>query len=140
MCYTRSFVSYFFLGSLRISIFTLLEEIEDERGYPEIQNLFPLAPENCDLNNFVWVFLLILSGVFRLSTKYGLSRFLLSLCCHADKNIISNLMRKFKLFIKLTAKILHHAVNITLSIRFKFSRFQTHSDCIGLTGYNIGTA
>ena len=27
MCYTRSFDSYFFLGSLRISIFTLLEEI-----------------------------------------------------------------------------------------------------------------
>ena len=44
---------------------------------------FPLAPENCDLNNFVWVFLLILSGVFRLSIKYGLSKFLLSLCCHA---------------------------------------------------------
>jgi hypothetical protein len=31
------------LGSLRISIFTLLEEIEDERGYPEITILFPLA-------------------------------------------------------------------------------------------------
>ena len=27
-----------FLGSLRISIFTLLEEIEDERVYPEIYN------------------------------------------------------------------------------------------------------
>ena len=43
--------------------------------------LFPLAPENCELNNFVWAFLLILSGVLRLSIKYGLSRFLLSLCC-----------------------------------------------------------
>ena len=42
MCYTRSFDSYFFLGSLRISIFTLLEEIENERGYPEISVLFPL--------------------------------------------------------------------------------------------------
>ena len=43
MCYTRSFDSYFFLGSLRISIFTLLEEIEDERVYPEIiVYLFPL--------------------------------------------------------------------------------------------------
>lgn len=49
-----------------------------------------LAPENCNLNNFVWVFLLILSGVFRLSIKYGLSRFLLSVCCHADKHIISD--------------------------------------------------
>lgn len=29
-----------FLGSLRISIFTLLEEIEDERVYPEIYNDF----------------------------------------------------------------------------------------------------
>ena len=54
---------------------------EDMWGYPEIRFLFPLAPENCNLNNFVWVFLLILSGVFRLSVKYGLSRFLLSLCC-----------------------------------------------------------
>ena len=35
-------------------------------------------PENCNLNSFVWVFLLILSGVFRLSVKYGLPRFLLS--------------------------------------------------------------
>ena len=43
VCYTRSFDSYFFLGSLRISIFTLLEEIEDERGYPEIRKLFPLG-------------------------------------------------------------------------------------------------
>ena len=40
-----------------------------------------LAPENRNLNNFVWVFLLILSGVLRLSVKYGLSRFLLSSCC-----------------------------------------------------------
>ena len=30
-----------FLGSLRISIFTLLEEIEDERGYPEIFGIIP---------------------------------------------------------------------------------------------------
>ena len=35
----------FFLGSLRISIFTLLEEIENERGYPEIGKLFPLIFE-----------------------------------------------------------------------------------------------
>ena len=53
VCYTRSFDSYFFLGSLRISIFTLLEEIEDERGYPEILVLFPLAPEKHNLNNSV---------------------------------------------------------------------------------------
>ncbi len=39
-------VVYFtiFLGSLRISIFTLLEETRDERVYPEIYLLFPL---NC---------------------------------------------------------------------------------------------
>lgn len=48
--------------------------------------LLPLAPENCNLNNFVWVFLHILSGVFRLSVKYGVLRFLLSSCCHADNN------------------------------------------------------
>ena len=48
-----------------------------------IYNLLPLAPENCELNNFVWVLLLILSGVYRLSIRYGLSRFLLSLCCNA---------------------------------------------------------
>jgi len=60
--------------------------------------LFPLAPENCNLNNFVWVFLLILSGVFRLSVKYGLSRFLLSLCCHANKDIIANFKEYFNSF------------------------------------------
>ena len=49
MCYTRSLISYFFLGSLRISIFTLLEEIEDERVYPEIRFLFPL-----DRSDWVW--------------------------------------------------------------------------------------
>ena len=40
VCYTRSFIYYFFLGSLRISIFTLLEEIEDERVYPEIFTIY----------------------------------------------------------------------------------------------------
>ena len=50
--------------------------------------LFPLALENCNLNNFVWVFLHTLSGVFRLSAKYGLSRFLLSSCCHANNDMI----------------------------------------------------
>ena len=55
----------------------------DEQGLNWI-----FAPENCNLNNFVWVFLLILSGVLRLSVKYGLSRFLLSSCCHANNDII----------------------------------------------------
>ena len=58
------------------------------------------APENCDLNNFVWAFLLILSGVFRLSIKYGLSRFLLSLCCHANNDIIHANCRFFNRFCK----------------------------------------
>ena len=40
VCYTRSFDFAIFLGSLRISIFTLLRGIEDERGYPEILSLF----------------------------------------------------------------------------------------------------
>ena len=105
MCYTRSLISYFFLGQLRISIFTLLEEIENERGYPEIVGLFPLAPENCNLNNFVWVFLLILSGVFRLSVKYELSRFLLSLCCHADNDIIAERRGKFNSFAQISLRI-----------------------------------
>ena len=59
-----------------------------------------IAPENCNLNNFVWVFLLILSGVFRLSIKYGLSRFLLSLCCHANNDIIHANCRFFNRFCK----------------------------------------
>ena len=62
-------------------------------------SLFPLAPKNHHLNNFVWVFLLILSGVFRLSIKYGLLRFLLSVCCHADKDIISDIPYNCNAFI-----------------------------------------
>ena len=42
LCVTQGRFSCFFLVSLRISIFTLLEEIEDERGYPEIILSFPL--------------------------------------------------------------------------------------------------
>ena len=61
---------------------------EESSAVLQMHGLFPLAPENCNLNNFVWVFLLILSGVFRLSVKYGLSRFLLSSCCHANNDII----------------------------------------------------
>ena len=49
MCYTRSFDSYFFLGSLRISIFTLLEEIENERGFPEIEVFIPTRKTNLNL-------------------------------------------------------------------------------------------
>ena len=39
MCVLHKVVDFaIFLGSLRISIFTLLEEIENERVYPEIYN------------------------------------------------------------------------------------------------------
>ena len=67
---------------------------------PKHFQLFPLAPENCNLNNFVWVFLHTLSGVFRLSAKYGLSRFLLSSCCHANNDIIHANCRFFNRFCK----------------------------------------
>ena len=53
LCVTQGRLFLIFLDSLRISIFTLLEEIENERGYPEISKLFPLAPEKRNLNNFV---------------------------------------------------------------------------------------
>ena len=67
-----------------------------------VTSLFPLAPENCDLNNYVWVFLLILSGVLRLSIKYGLSRFLLSVCCHADRTSIAHFKKEFNSFEKIS--------------------------------------
>ena len=38
----------------------------------------PLAPENCNLNNFVLVFLLTLSGVFRISKNMDCQDF----CSH----------------------------------------------------------
>lgn len=41
VCYTRSFDFAIFVGQLRISIFTLLEEIENKRGYPEINSIIP---------------------------------------------------------------------------------------------------
>jgi hypothetical protein len=41
-----------------------------------------------------------LSGVFRLSAKYGLSRFLLSSCCHANNDIIHANCRFFNRFCK----------------------------------------
>ena len=55
----------------------ILEALDITRG-SDFFYLFQLVAENCNLNSFVWVFLLILSGVFRLSVKYGLPRFLLS--------------------------------------------------------------
>ena len=51
-----------FLGSLRISIFTLLEETLNERGYPEISKLFPLI-----FGNLLWLIYalnIILNGNF----------------------------------------------------------------------------
>ena len=74
----------------------------------EFFELFPLAPENCDLNNFVWVFLLTLSRVFRLSIKYGLSGFLLSVCCHADRNSIANFKEKFNSFEEISFYYYQH--------------------------------
>ena len=68
---------------------------------------FPLAPENCDLNNFVWAFLLILSGVFRLSIKYGLSRFLLSLCCHKPQPYCTYLFSENQKFLDLQSLFLN---------------------------------
>ena len=41
-----------FLGSLRISIFTLLEEIENERVYPEIPDSTPTPKYKTDFNCF----------------------------------------------------------------------------------------
>ena len=42
LCVTQGRLFAIFLGSLRISIFALLEETHNERGYPEISKLFPL--------------------------------------------------------------------------------------------------
>ena len=69
-------------------------------GFFKGVKLFPFAPENCNLNKFVWIFLHTLSGVFRLSAKYGLSRFLLSSCCHANNDIIHANCRFFNRFCK----------------------------------------
>ena len=45
MCVLHKVVDFaIFLGSLRISIFTLLEEIENERGYPEINEYYEVKP------------------------------------------------------------------------------------------------